>query len=822
MEKNKSGQTFMERLAALIVDRRTIIFFIVIGLSLFSVFSRNWVKVCDDITAYLPADTETRQGLNIMESNFTTYGTAKIMVENITLIKAEDLVERIKKLEGVKSVDFNPDRHYKDASVYFVVTFEGQKNDQISIDGLANVNELLEKYDKSIDSDVGNPLKQIIKGEMLIVDAIAVVIVVTVLLLTSSTYAEIPVLLLTFGAAAILNMGTNFVFGEISFVTNSIAIVLQLALAIDYAIILLHHYQEQHEKKAAREAVIAALSKSIPEIAGSSLTTIAGLAAMCLMRFRLGPDMGLVLIKAIFLSLMSVFFLMPGLLILFANWMDKSKHKNFVVKISFVGKFDYATRFIMPLLFVAILIGGFVLQKKANFVYSQNSVKSLQQNEFQIAKAKIKEKFGNVNQFAIVVPSGNYEKEGQIIREIETLEQTTKVQGLANHEAINGYMVTDALTPRQFSEMTGVDYEVAEGLYFAYSVKKNEYGNALTDMRNYKVPVISMFDFLLEKKDEISLNLDKDTEKTLSNLRISLNEGKAQLMNNGWSRIVVESYVPDEGEESFRYLDVLHGIVSKYYDTSYVLGETTSSKDLRTSFEKDNNLINILNILFVILVLIFTFKSVGLPILLIVIIQGAIWVNFSTPYLRGDNLFFLTNLIVSSIQMGANIDYAIVISSRYLELKEKMPLKDAMIETLNFAFPTIITSGTMLAAAGFAIYLITSNETISTIGLYLGQGTLISIALVMFVLPQILLLGDIIIKNTSFDIGLSEKVVRKTGLIRVDGRVTGNLNGFIDAEIHGLFRGELKGIVNVENIDVIEQNAADLKESATKEEKNED
>lgn len=799
------NNTFMDRLAALIVDRRSIIFFVVIALSIFSVFSRNWVRVCDDITAYLPSDTETREGLSVMEDNFYTFATARIMLENITLEKAEKIASSMEEIKCVKSVEFDSEDSFKNASAYYSVTFEGADNDQVCIDALEEVKQLISGYDSYVSTEIGNPLKQIINGEMLVVDAIAVVIVVTVLLLTSSTYAEIPVLLLTFGAAAILNMGTNFLFGEISFVTDSIAIVLQLALAIDYAIILLHHYQEEHIKLAPREAAIAALSKSIPEIAGSSLTTIAGLASMCLMEFKLGPDMGIILIKAIALSLLSVFFLMPGLLVLFSGWMDKSKHSNFIPPISWIGKMDYATRYIMPIFFIGVLICGFVLQGKANYVYSQDSIKSFKQNEQQVAEHKINELFGKSNQFAIIVPSGSYETEKKVIDEINGLEHTSSVIGLANVEAKDGIYITDSLTPRQFSELAGLDNEVAEGLYLAYSVEKEEYGRALTNIESYSVPLLDMFDYLIDEKKEVYLDLGEETEDKLSELEVQLGDARLQLLNNGWSRIVVESDLPVEGDDSFRYLSVIHGIVGKYYPDSYVVGDTTSCADLKTSFEKDNTLINILNIVFVIFVLIFTFNSVGLPALLILIIQGSIWANFSTPYLEGNNLFFLTNLIVSSIMMGANIDYAIVISSRYLEMKQELPLKQAMIETLNFAFPTIITSGTMLVSAGFIIYFLTSNETICTIGLFLGQGTLISIFLVMFVLPQILLLGDIVIRNTSFSIKRRNQITKHTGMVRIDGRVRGTLNGFVDAEMHGMFRGELNAMIDIGNIRQLEE-----------------
>ena len=184
------------------------------------------------------------------------------------------------------------------------------------------------------------------------------VIVVVVLTLTSQTYAEVPVLLLTFVSAMIVNQGTNFLLGTISFVSNSVTSILQLALSLDYAVIFCNRYKEEHTRLPIREAAIVALSKAIPEIGASSLTTVGGLVAMLFMQFRLGADMGICLIKAIIFSLISVFTLMPGLLMLFGPLMERTAHMNFVPKIPFVGKFAYATRFVVPPLFVLLVFAG--------------------------------------------------------------------------------------------------------------------------------------------------------------------------------------------------------------------------------------------------------------------------------------------------------------------------------------------------------------------------------------------------------------------------------------------------------------------------------
>lgn len=788
----------MERVAAVIVDKRNVFFLLFAAAAIFCAFSRNWVRVCDDITAYLPDHTETRQGLDLMEQEFTTFGTAKVMVANITYEKALELQEDLSRLEGVKSVDFDDSaKHYADASALFDVTFVGDNNDPRSEEGLALVKDFLSGYDLYLNSEVGNPLEAIINQEMLVVDIIAVIIIVLVLLLTSRTYAEIPVLLITFGAAALLNMGTNYMMGEVSFVTNSIAIVMQLALAIDYAIILCHRFTEEREHMEPREAAITALSHAIPEISASSLTTMSGLLALCMMEFKLGYDMGSVLIKAIILSMLSVFLLMPGLLVLFSGWIDKTHHRNFVPKINFLGKAVYATRFVMPVLFVALILGAFFFSHKANYVYSSDSVTALRQNETQLAKKKIEDTFQKSNMLAVILPNGDYDKEAELIADIKELPRVESVTGLADIEALDGYTLTSALTPREFSEVAGLDIEVAKLLYTGYAMNLSEYGQIATNLDNYQVPLIDMFSYLFEERKEVVIDLDQETVDLLDDLEEQLHDARLQLMSNHYSRIVVLLDLPTESEESFHYLDVIHGIAARYYDEYYVVGETTSSNDLRTSFEKDNLIISILTVVFVVIVLILTFKSAGLPLLLIAIIQGSIWCNFSIPYLKGSNLFFLTYLIVSSIQMGANIDYAIVISSRYMDLKKKLPLKEAMTESLNLAFPTIITSGAMMALAGLAIGLLTSNEIISGIGVFIGSGTTISIFLVMCVLPQILLTGDIIIRKTSFNISRGGLIQSRSGLIRIDGRVRGQLNGFIDGEVHGYFRGELNARVDM-------------------------
>ena len=270
--------------------------------------------------------------------------------------------------------------------------------------------------------------------------------------------------------------------------------------------------------------------------------------------------------------------------------------------------------------------------------------------------------------------------------------------------------------------------------------------------------------------------------------------------------------LPEEGDETFAFLDQMHEIAGRYYDGAdniLIAGESTSQYDLKKTFARDNLVVSIVSILAVLAVLLFTFLSAGMPVLLILVIQGAIWINFSFPTLQNTYLFFMGYLIVSSIQMGANIDYAIVISGRYTELRKMMSKKDACIETLNFAFPTIITSGSMMVLSGFAIGNLSSDATICGIGQCLGRGTLISIALVMFVLPQILMVGEKIIERTSFEVSVPIKLDRGFGTVRVDGMVRGQINGYVVGEMHALVKGDIAAVVTMGGMQELPKDAPD-------------
>lgn len=784
------------KLARFIVDKRKAFYLVFLAACLFCAASISKVEVNNDITSYLPPETETRRGLSLMEEEFTTLGSARVMAANITYEQAARLAEVLEEVEGVAGVVFDgTEDHYQNASALFDVSFEEENDTEGTSAALAEVEALLEPYDSYVVSGDGMS-SDVLAQEMSVILLIAAVVIVAVLLFTSKSYLEVLVFLIVFVVSALLNMGTNFIFGSISFITNSIAVVLQLALAIDYAIIFCHRYMEERELLDAREADISSLSKAIVEISSSSLTTISGLVALMLMQFRIGFDMGIVLSKGIVCSMLTVFLLMPGLLMLFNRGIEATRHKNFVPQITVWGRVVMKLRFVLPVLFVAVTAACVVFSNRCDYVFSTNSTNSGNKPAYRVALDKINDTFGYSNTIAVLVPRGDYRSEGALLRRVEAMEPITSATGLANIEVEEGRFLTDELTPRQFSELAGVDIELARLLYQAYGLSVEEYGAIFQDPDDYAAPLLEVFSFLLEQKDKGVVSLTAEQEETVEDLREQLDTGLSQLRGEHWSRLVFTADLPEESPETYALLDQIRAVAAEYYgDQVLLVGNSTNARDLSESFTGDNLKISVLTVLFVMAILLFTFQSAGLPVLLVLTIQGSIWINFSYPYLTDTNLFFMSYLIVSAIQMGATIDYAIVITNRYMDLKQDMDKKAAAVEALNQAFPTIFTSGSIMTVAGFLIGKLSTDTIISSIGDTLGRGTLTSIILVMTVLPQLLVLGDTIIERTAITLNRDRKQRFQNGVMRLDGHVRGHVSGFVDGEFKGVLRGSVDALI---------------------------
>ncbi|MGM9637655.1 MAG: RND family transporter [Eubacteriales bacterium] len=758
----------MVRLARFIVDHKKSILLLFAVLLVFCVFGMRLVEIEYSITAYLPQDTDTRRAIDIMDEEFITYGSAKVMVRNISYEKALELHDRIEELDGVKSFSFsNTPDYYSQSSALFSVTFEGDEDDPASAAAYEQMIAMLSDYDLLIESSLIDTYAEDLQSDVNFVLVLSVIVIVMVLVFTSKSIADVPIFLATFLVAAILNLGTNFLFGTISFISNSVCSILQLALAIDYAIILSHRFAEEKEQNGgdAYEAVVQALAKAIPEISGSSLTTIAGLLALTTMTLRLGADLGLVLAKSIVCSMISVFLFMPCIIVSASKLIDRLRHRNLVPSVRCIGRFDVKMRFVLPIFFLVLVSVCTVLSFQNEYVYSANSIDTDRPSDSQVAEQEIEQVFGYSNLFVVLVPGKDYEQQKQILDMVEAHEEIDQALGLANTELTLNHetvYLTEPINYKRFASLLVMDDETADAIFSAYAFfSMDDTKSGLEEMAVYEankniytVSLLELCDCAFSHDDFISAYLydDDDALENYEDLRDTVQDAEDQLLGPNYSRLLFNINGPVESKETFALIGELLTEVKGFCPGAIFAGDSMSSYDLNESFASDNLKVSLLTALFVFVILMCTFRSWGLPIPLTLTIQGAIFINFSYYTITGTNLFFFVYLIVSAIQMGATIDYAIVITNRYAALRreegrERFP---AMIEAINAAFPTVLTSGTILAASGFLIGGVVRDPLIATMGTCLGRGVLISIASVLLVLPALLVIFEKPLEKTYF------------------------------------------------------------------------
>ena len=749
----------MKWIARGIVRSRFVIFLLFGLAAVYCALSIGRVRVSNDLTTFLPPQTETRQGLTIMENEFAAYTSEEIMLANVTYEIAASLTEKIGALPCVTSVSFDDTpAHFTGTNALLSILYSKDGADPGVKADMRSIREIIAPYDHYISGNVLSDYTQQLASEMGSVLLIAAIVIFAVLLLTSRSYFEVVIFTIVFVFAALLNMGTNFWLGEISSITNSIAVIMQLALAIDYAIIFAHRYQDEADRFASsREAVIEALSKAIVEIASSSLTTISGLAALTLMQFRLGYDLGIVLSKGIICSMLTVFLLMPGLILLFPRALKRTLHKNLIPSIEPWGRFLMRTKLVFVVIFLLALPFAIYCANHAPYAFSDSAVDELIYSESRAAMHRIHDTFAPSTPVAVLLPAGDFESEKKIVSEIQAMPEVKSATGLASIKIDSDHVLTDSYNPRMLSSLLDIDYEQALLLFQAYGLEHAQY-QAIFGSGEYSVPLVDMLLYLFEKVDQGFVTLTDSQQEMIGELRSSLEFAAAQMRGENWDRLVLTVSLPVEGEESTAFVERVRALSEQYYGegTVLVIGDITSSRDLKASYTGDSLLISILTIVFVYIILLFTFRSVFGAAVLVFVIQGSIWINFTFPFLLDSTASFVTNMIVSAIQMGATIDYAIVIMSRFQALRSQYPKREAMAKAVSESFPTVMTSGAIMTAAGFLIALRVSDVYVGHIGLAVGRGALISMILVLTVLPQMIVLFDKWIEKTTIRLKIGE------------------------------------------------------------------
>lgn len=753
-----------------IVKLKWVFLVLFVALSIFGAVMIPHTKINYDLTGYLPAHCDSSTALELLKKEFDDKGMAYVMVKDVTPEKAGEIKTRLEKVEGVATVTYVESMNYKNNSALYTVTLKDYDSTAGAFDAVKDVIDALsdEKAYLSGQSAFSYYTKLETEQSIMKLGIAIVVIILLVMLFTSKTYFELIVLILVFGAAMAINMGTNFLFvNGISYIANLVALVLQLALSLDYSIILLHRYMEERDNgEDAKTATITALTKGLPEILSSSLTTVAGLAALMLMTLSIGAEIGLSLAKGIVVSMATVIFFMPALLVIFDKPIQKTRHKSFVPNVTKPARaIVKARKVIVPaFLLIAILAGVAQGFNKYSFNYNSGSLI--------VAPKKVIEEtgFGTLNSLVVVVPKGDAEKERQLVKYVESFDLIDKSQTTAL-STINVYSfidadssetlyLTDEVSKKDIGDLidkipsdAGVSpliiKPIIEGWFDDYVKKYLPEG---TKPSKAKVRLIDLLDFAVrEKFDAISRFIGDDPEKLAYLEQIKqISFAKANLESENYSRITFNINGGVEDDDVFELVKTLKSGVSDFYEERYITGESVVCYEMSEYFMKDNLMVCLFTDLFILVILLITFRNISLPIILILAIQGGIFINFAIPFLSKTSISFIGYLIISAIQMGATIDYAIVLTNRYRGIRKDFTDRyDAMAAATNAVFPTILTSGVILTATGFVMSMLSSGV-VAQLGLLLGVGTLTSIIIVLFVLPSLLLVTEKVVDKTDF------------------------------------------------------------------------
>ncbi|MGN1099830.1 MAG: RND family transporter, partial [Christensenellales bacterium] len=584
---------------------------------------------------------------------------------------------------------------------------------------------------------------RLITEEMPVVFLVACAIVLVILLLTSHSWMEPVVFAIVLFSAIIINLGSNALFDEVSFVTQAICAVLQLALAMDYSIILLHRFGEEKKNCSdVKEAMSITLSKSVAPILASSLTTIAGLSALLVMKFTIGQDIGIVLAKGILISLLTSFFMLPCVMVMFSKLLDKTRHKAFVPGTGGFANFAVKCRKVLPAVALVLIVSAYAIQTGMNFTYS---VGVNPETEYAKQKQEIVDTFGTQNNILLLVPKSDDIEKQKAFATILISDEKYHVSGVQSLASTGLY---DVITVNSLREQYGLD---ALSAIFLYARLSEQYGDT--------VYAWQLLEYLNENPS-LTESMSEAQRETLANSNALAMKAREMFVGTNYERIILNFALTVQSDMVEESISEIKSLSETYYPGYYIGGEVTSSIDIMSSFSSDVVSTNLFSLIAIFLIIMFTFRSLMIPVVLVAVIQGAIWINFAATTIVGNPVFFMCYIIAMCIQMGATIDYGILLTNRYVDCRKSMGVVDSVKAALNAASITIFASGSIICVAAYTVGFMATMPLISEIGFLLGNGTLISIAMIVLLLPSCLILFDKAIERTT----LSAKFQKCDGL----------------------------------------------------------
>ncbi len=660
-----------------------------------SVIGYQMTRINYDVLSYLPNSLETVSGQDIMVDEFGMGAFSMVIVENMENKDVVELKEKLEKVNHVESILWYDDAVdisvpvemlpedlkkalFNGNATMMIALFDDTTSADSTMDAVTDMREIVGKQAFiSGMSGIVTDIKNLALAEMPVYVAVAAGLALLVLLLTMDSLVTPFIFLSGIGAAILYNLGSNVMFGEISYITKALTAILQLGVTMDYSIFLLESYEANKERFEGdkNRAMAHAISNTFKSVTSSSVTTIAGFAALCFMTFKLGMDLGLVMAKGVIIGVIVCITLLPALILCFDKAIEKTSHRNLIPNLDGVSKKIVKVWPVAIILFI-VLFGPAFYGNKHNEIYYNIDSSLPQTLDSAVANNKLQEKFNMNNMHVLLLKNGISSKDKNAMqKEIKEVKGVKWVLGL---DSVVGANFPKEMVPKKYREMLQSD--------------------------NYEL------------------------EFVCSDYKTATDEVNAQIAS-------------------------INDIVKKYSKDSMVIGEAPLTKDLADVTDIDLANVNYVSVIAIFLIIMLTFKSITIPVILVTIIEFAIFLNMSVPFYTGESLPFVASIVIGTIQLGATVDYAILMTSRYhkertLQHKSK---KEAIAIAHKTSIKSIIISGLSLFASTFGVTISSSIDMIKSICTLLSRGAVISTIVVIVLLPAMLTVFDKVICKTTLD-----------------------------------------------------------------------
>ncbi len=687
------------RFSKAVVKCRIPILIITLLLMIPSVLGMVGTRINYDMLDYLPEDMDTVVGQNELLEDFGKGAFSLIIVEDMPDRDVAKLCEKIKDVDHVETVlwyssladisipkEMLPDEIYdefnKGDATMMAVFFDSSTSADVTMDAIREIRSIAGKQCfVSGMSALVTDLKDLCEKEEPIYVAIAVALACAAMLLFLDSWLVPFVFLASIGMMILLNLGTNYFFGEISYITKALSAVLQLAVTMDYSIFLWHAYNEERGKTDDNKAAMAsAISKTLTSVVGSSITTVAGFAALCFMTFTLGRDLGIVMAKGVILGVIGCVTVLPSLILVLDKPLQKTKHRSLIPNMKkFAGGITKVFPVFLVLLALIVTPAVYGYQKTTDEVYYDMGQCLPEDMEYVIANSKLSEEFDMASTHMVLVSADLPAKDVRsMISEMEDVDGVKYVLGL---ESVVGSSVPEEIIPDSIKEI---------------------------------------------------LESDK------------------------WELLMISSEYKVASDDVNDQIDSLNAILKKYDDSGMLIGEAPCMKDMIETTDRDFRIVNIVSVAAIFVIIMLVEKSLSLPFILIAVIELAVCINLGLPHYLGQSLPFIAPICISTIQLGATVDYAILMTTRYkAERNLGASKRDSVTTALSASIPSIIVSGMGLFAATFGVAVYSDIDIISSMCMLMARGAVISMLCVIFILPALLMLCDGLIRATT--LGMKKK-----------------------------------------------------------------